>query len=283
MMTEDYSQLYGLENALITRTIRELVDDRVETIGDDAFCDCSALESINFPNVNYIGEKAFKNCSSLQSITIPKDCVIGEGAFSGCESLSYVRYENADNGFSGWFIDTGLTTLVLTPDSMISAPAKGSQYMSSFLSETPIANGTGYIYVPEALLEDYKTTGMEPSYSTLRTVKVTTEEQFVVESDIDRIMLTGGLVIGAEEKPLVRIYKNETTLLGEETIGNAYTLVFKKGIDYEVGDTIKIVANHSAGPTVTLSNIWNYTYYGWSVYRDQFRAIEDYPEICGGE
>ena len=57
----------------------------VTSIGDNAFSDCSSLNSITFPNsVKNIGDFAFGN-TSLTSITIPKSVTsIGNGAFAHC-------------------------------------------------------------------------------------------------------------------------------------------------------------------------------------------------------
>ena len=64
-------------------------DGDVTEIGDEAFGDCSSLESITIPNsVTSIGKWAFCVCSSLTSITIPDGVTsIGGYAFGGCTSL----------------------------------------------------------------------------------------------------------------------------------------------------------------------------------------------------
>ena len=63
----------------------------VTAIGASAFADCSALESIVFPDGSYvaeIGDGAFENCTSLQEFVFSKDTAsCGERAFYGCSSL----------------------------------------------------------------------------------------------------------------------------------------------------------------------------------------------------
>ncbi len=112
--------------------------DRVTSIGDHAFPDCSSITSVTIGNsVTYIGIHTFSGCKSLTSVTIGNsvtyisdsafdDCTsltsitlgnsvtnIGDWAFSGCDSLTTVYYGGSEEdwsdisiGFSG---DTWLT------------------------------------------------------------------------------------------------------------------------------------------------------------------------------
>ena len=64
----------------------------VTSIGNDAFWDCSSLQSVTIPNsVTSIGNSAFSDCSSLQSVTIPNSVTsIGDYAFEACSNLQSV-------------------------------------------------------------------------------------------------------------------------------------------------------------------------------------------------
>ena len=63
------------------------------SIGDDAFYNCSNLQSVTIPSsVTSIGAYAFYGCRSLQSVTIPSSVTsIGSGAFYGCGGDLYVN------------------------------------------------------------------------------------------------------------------------------------------------------------------------------------------------
>ncbi len=65
-------------------------------IGDNAFKNCSSLESITLlNNVTNIGTYAFSYCSSLTSITLPDSVTsIGGYAFYNCNGLQYNEYNN---------------------------------------------------------------------------------------------------------------------------------------------------------------------------------------------
>ena len=64
----------------------------VNSIGDEAFSECSSLTQITIPSyVTSIGNYVFKGCSSLTQITIPSSVTsIGDEAFSECSSLTQI-------------------------------------------------------------------------------------------------------------------------------------------------------------------------------------------------
>ena len=67
----------------------------VDSIGRDAFSNCTHLTSITIPNgVTSIGEYAFKSCTQLASITIPNGVTsIGKLTFAGCSNLTNMNCE----------------------------------------------------------------------------------------------------------------------------------------------------------------------------------------------
>ena len=64
-------------------------------IPDYAFTGCSSLESVNIPAaVTYIGYRAFRYCNSLESITIGAGVSsMGATPFSGCSYLAYISVD----------------------------------------------------------------------------------------------------------------------------------------------------------------------------------------------
>lgn len=64
-------------------------------LGQMAFRDCSALVTVNIPNITVIGVQSFKFCSSITTLNLPKVTAIGPAAtqglsFWGCSSLTSV-------------------------------------------------------------------------------------------------------------------------------------------------------------------------------------------------
>ena len=68
------------------------IPNSVTSIGNSAFCGCSALTGVTIPDsVTSIGDGAFEGCSSLNSVTIPYSVTsIGNSAFCGCSALTSV-------------------------------------------------------------------------------------------------------------------------------------------------------------------------------------------------
>lgn len=66
--------------------------NNVTSIGDYAFNMCWELSSITFPNtITNIGQYAFFNCINLDSISIPSSVTsVGTGAFTWCDNLVYI-------------------------------------------------------------------------------------------------------------------------------------------------------------------------------------------------
>jgi hypothetical protein len=67
----------------------------VTTIGNDAFENCSNLNSVTIGNnVKTINNSAFTGCTNLNSVTIPsKVWYVYYSAFRDCNSLTKVRFE----------------------------------------------------------------------------------------------------------------------------------------------------------------------------------------------
>ena len=65
------------------------------SIGKQAFHSCTKLGNVSLPNtVTSIGEEAFRNCQRITEMTIPEGCTtLGEGIFTSCTQLQTVTIE----------------------------------------------------------------------------------------------------------------------------------------------------------------------------------------------
>ena len=66
------------------------VSSGIQSIGADAFKNCTALKSISLPeSVNSIGKRAFEGCGALTAFTVPDGVSeIADGTFNNCASLA---------------------------------------------------------------------------------------------------------------------------------------------------------------------------------------------------
>ena len=181
-------------DAFITREISGIyTNSRVTTIGRAAFQRCVQLTGVILPNVTKIDDSAFRDCSALKEVSLPKAVDIGIYAFqsSGIEHLSLpscvslsggtfgdtkslisltlplitrLNYYNTFYGSSIKKLDTSsveiignfagasnLETLILRSSTVCTLTSANG------FSDTKIAAGTGYIYVPDNLVDSYKT------------------------------------------------------------------------------------------------------------------------------
>ena len=172
-----------LTSSIVNRSITEIRDNYVTSIGMYAFCGCSNLAAVDFPVVTSIGGSAFDSCSALTTVNFPavakvgqfvfKDCSalttvdfpaatsIGMAAFQSCTALTSADFSavvtNIDN--TAFQTCTKLTALILRSSTMATLSSVTA------LNNTPIKSGTGYIYVPAALVDSYKAANNWSTYA----------------------------------------------------------------------------------------------------------------------
>ena len=120
----------ALTDSIIDRSITELHCNLTASIRQYAFRACTALTNVNFPSVTSVALGAFWSCTALTKADFASTVAFANNAFYGCSALSAVILRNAD----------AVSTITGTP-----------------FDNSAIASGTGYIYVPSALVETYKT------------------------------------------------------------------------------------------------------------------------------
>ena len=144
--------------------------------GSYLFQGCTSLTSVELPSLSQMtGSYQFQGCTSLEEINIPcRHLMSNYYTFQKCTSLRRVVLPQSTHD-DGWQIYYGCTALRCIdlgkrgtfyqdlPDSalfdtLILRDASGTYSLAkpSQLSNTKIAAGTGYIYVPAALVDKYK-------------------------------------------------------------------------------------------------------------------------------
>ena len=154
----------------------EYRDEEMTFLRGSAFVNCKGLTRLDLPNVEVHGASFCMGCAGLVSVNLPKlvKCEHGspQSEFNGCTSLeklvlpryTMVSWHMLWNCTSLRHVDWGVVTAFgdysTCPalETLIFRATARLVNMGSIgsLKNTPIANGTGYIYVPRALVDRYK-------------------------------------------------------------------------------------------------------------------------------
>jgi len=144
-----------------------------------AFSNCSNLESLYIPQCQYIEENAFNNCKKLKELILPNAINVSMNAFLNCTSLSYASLTITGRLGNAVFKSAGLQSVYFVCSwtgfytfencRQLSVIYFGSTSITTFgegaFNGTPIASGTGSIYVPASLLSNYKNDSTWTTYS----------------------------------------------------------------------------------------------------------------------
>ena len=164
----------------------EAIFGHYTALGRDAFVNCKNLGLISLPDdLHTIGSNTFKSCTNLVMDKLPSGLTsLGAGAFYECSALnikeipSGITTLNAELFRScisltemtvlgnitstGTYVFYGCTNLekLILPNI-----TKAFTLGSSSLTNTKIASGNGYIYVPDNLVDSLKTTSGWSTYA----------------------------------------------------------------------------------------------------------------------
>ena len=144
----------------------------VTTVGDSGLRGMSGLTSLDLPAVTTVGHNVLMDCASLTSIELPAMTRCGNAFVQGCTALK--RLVLPKLGYIAWAMCQGVTSLEVFDTGAWSFSSSAFMNCSSLVAViirsstraalggvgefagTPIASGTGYIYVPRALVDKYK-------------------------------------------------------------------------------------------------------------------------------
>lgn len=113
--------------SLLDRSIEEITSDAGE-IGQRAFATCNLLEKVKLTGAKTINAYAFYSCETLHTVDLCAIEYIADAAFTPCPAL---------------------VSLIIRTDGVVELAN------SNAFNNTPISSGTGYIYVPRALVGAY--------------------------------------------------------------------------------------------------------------------------------
>ena len=101
--------------------------------------------------VTIIGRYGLAGCTKLTSVVLPAVRTTDGNSMNGCSELIKADFSNLQTiRYSTFYSNKKLVTLI------IRTQAVAHLEKTSAFKDTPIASGTGYIYVPSALVDSYK-------------------------------------------------------------------------------------------------------------------------------
>lgn len=102
--------------------------------------------------VTIIGRYGLGGCTKLTSVVLPAVRTTVGNSIVGCSALTKADFSNLQKiRYSTFYSNKKLVTLI------IRTQAVANLENTSAFKDTPIASGTGYVYVPSALVDSYKT------------------------------------------------------------------------------------------------------------------------------
>lgn len=166
-------------DSIIDRTITEFKDDKLTSIGNYAFNQCTALTAVDLPGVVTANENAFSGCKKLATIQLPKLETTGNAMFLNCaatklclpslkavvtqmvrDSSVVVLDLPSCESIGGWAPFYGckgkIKCIALRNNAVCTLSDVDKVFMSYVDGATIFDSGTCYVYVPSALIEDYK-------------------------------------------------------------------------------------------------------------------------------
>ncbi len=138
---------------LVGNTMTVLDNSLVTSLRTRVCQAATKLVTVNLPNVTSLGAYAFYQCSNLKTVTLPKLTTISTQTWYMCPKLEHADCGQLGNITAQTFAScTALKALILRKTSSICTLSNANG-----VSGSGIGKGTGYIYVPSALIETYKT------------------------------------------------------------------------------------------------------------------------------
>lgn len=133
-------------------------------LGSNSFKSCIKLDSVDLPNVEILGYNAFDGCTGLTSLSLPSATTQYNSTFYNCSKLTFIDLGRVSNVGSYVFQNCySLKTLILRNNELCTLAATNSFTKCYHILGTtnstynPTGAKDGYIYVPQALVESYKT------------------------------------------------------------------------------------------------------------------------------
>ena len=136
-----------------SESLKKYQNKYATAVKTDGFSDCTRLTSVDIPNATSVGDSAFSDCSALTSVDIPNATSVGDSAFFNCTALRTIDLPNVTSISVEAFVNCYIREIFLR-----------SKTMCTCVGDPDIAS-SATIYVPESLIDSYKTATYWSRYS----------------------------------------------------------------------------------------------------------------------
>lgn len=137
----------------------------LKSISNGLFDGCSKLAITEVPsNITSIGTSAFNKCTSLTSMYLPSSITrVTSRTFYGCSNIEEITYDGGNIDEVGSYAFYGCSKLnKLVFSNITQVPTLTN--VNAF-TNTPIKTGTGYVYVPDALITQFQSASNWSTYA----------------------------------------------------------------------------------------------------------------------
>lgn len=148
------------DNGLYGVGLTELYLPNCTKVGGTAICYCNSLVKVDLPKCTSLGTYAFRDNKLLADVSLPALTTLSQNALYNCDSLVKINLPKVTNinasAFNG---SASFETLILGKSSVVTLANTNA------FTGTKIASGNGYIYVPSALVDSYKSASNWSSFA----------------------------------------------------------------------------------------------------------------------
>ena len=150
-----------IEDAMVTRSLSgAYVNNRVTSIGTEALR-ATQISSLHCEEVTTVGGEALRDCRNLVSIYLPKCKTLTGYAVGICPLLERADLDSIETIQAYSFYNCPkLAIVVIRTTSKVCTLSNVNAFTSS-----GIASGTGYVYVPDNLVDSYKAASNWSTYA----------------------------------------------------------------------------------------------------------------------
>ena len=140
-----------INQSIFDETLVNLTGDDIQNVPERGCYNYTQLETVNLPNCNKVNSHAFYGCTDLVEVDVPNCASLGSAAFQYCPALKKVSSAATSVGNELFRRGCGsMSAFILRNTEQVASLAN-----TAVFNTTPIASGTGYIYVPNDLVLSY--------------------------------------------------------------------------------------------------------------------------------